>query len=195
MSDDFLADRKKALEESFFAKENAKLVERMKAEKAKSAARDGLRRISGVKDTEVLDKLVELEIGPDTWAAVSLLPLVEVAWADGQMEEKERRAILSSAEADGIAAGTPSFDLLQGWLERRPDTRLIEVWGEYIVGVCAHLGASETAAFKREILGRARAIAEAAGGLLGLGNKISGEEAAVLAGLEKAFAGERSSAN
>jgi hypothetical protein len=189
MSDDFLADRKKALEESFFAKENARLVERLKAKKDKSVARDGLRRISGVKDTELLDKLVELEIGPDTWAAVSLLPLVEVAWADGQMEEKERRAILSSAEADGVAAGTPSFDLLQGWLERRPDARLIEVWGEYIVGVCAHLGASERAAFKREILGRARAIAEAAGGLLGMGNKISDHEANVLTELEKAFAG------
>ena len=33
MADEFLGDRKKALEDSFFAKENAKLVERLRAEK------------------------------------------------------------------------------------------------------------------------------------------------------------------
>ena len=32
MTDDFLGERKKALEESFFARENAKLVEQRKAQ-------------------------------------------------------------------------------------------------------------------------------------------------------------------
>ncbi len=181
MPDDF--------EESFFAKESAKLVERMRAEKEKMAAREGLERISGTKDAEVLDKLVELDIGPETWAAISLLPLVEVAWADGHMEDKERRAILSAAEVGGVAPGTPSHDLLEEWLERRPDSRLIGVWGEYTVGLCAQLTASQKEALEREVLGRARFIAEAAGGgILGLGKKVSPEEAAVLSELEKAFA-------
>lgn len=189
MPDDFLGDRKKALEGSFFAKENAKLVERMKAEKQKVAAREGLERVSGIQDAEVLDKLVEMEIGPDTWAALSLIPLVEVAWADGKMEDKERQAILSAAEAGGVATGTPSHDLLEGWLQRRPDKQLIGLWGEYIVGLCSQMNASQRESLQREVVGRARTIAESAGGILGLGNKVSPEEAAVLTELEKAFAG------
>ena len=40
---------------------------------------------------------------------------------------------------------------------------------------------------REKILGRARAVAEAAGGILGFGSKISPEEEVVLAELEKAF--------
>ena len=40
---------------------------------------------------------------------------------------------------------------------------------------------------KSEIVGRARAVAESTGGILGLGNKVCAEEAAILSELERAF--------
>lgn len=189
MSDEFLGDRKKALEESFFAKENARLIERLRQERKKQDARSGLAEISGIRDEAVLDKLCELGMEADTWAAISLVPLVEVAWADGSVDERERRAVLSAAEANGIANGSPSYLLLESWLARRPDARLLECWGEYIIGVCSVLSSGQRDALQREILGRARAVAEATGGLLGLGRRISSGEAVVLAELEKAFGG------
>jgi len=187
MADEFLGDRKKALEESFFAKENTRLLERMKAEKKQKAIKEGLAEISGIDDEAVLVKLAASNIEADTWAAISLVPLVEVAWADGKIDEKERRAVLSAAEANGISPGSPSYELLDSWLAHRPDARLLAVWGEYIVGLCANLGAGEKAAVKEKVVGRARAVAEAAGGFLGLGSKVSTEEEVVLAELEKAF--------
>jgi hypothetical protein len=132
MPKDFLEDRKKALEDSFFAKENEKLLEQLRAKQRKKAARDGLAEVSGVSDPAVLDQLADLDIEPVTWTAISLIPLVEVAWADGQMDEKERRAVLAAAEANGVFVDSPSYALLQGWLERRPDGRLFQTWGEYI---------------------------------------------------------------
>ena len=51
----------------------------------------------------------------------------------------------------------------------------------------AHLDQSSRGALKNELLGRARTVAEAAGGFLGLGNKISAEEARVLDELAAAF--------
>jgi hypothetical protein len=187
MAGEFLGDRKKALEESFFAKEHARLLERMKAEEKNKAARERLAEISGIDDEAVLAKLVELDIEIDTWAAISLVPLVEVAWADGKIDEKERQAVLSGAEANGIRSGTPSHELLESWLAHRPDARLLEVWGEYIVGLCAKLGDGEKAAVKEKVIGRARDVAKAAGGFLGLGAKISAEEEVMLSDLEKAF--------
>jgi hypothetical protein len=187
MADEFLGDRKKALEESFFAKEHARLLERMKAEKKSKATRKGLADISGIDDAAVLAKLADLDIEVDTWAAISLIPLVEVAWADGKIDEEERRAVLSGAEANGIFRGSPSHELLESWLARRPDAHLLEVWGEYIVGLCANLGDGEKAAVKEKVVGRAREVAKAAGGFLGLGAKVSAEEEVVLTQLEKAF--------
>ena len=187
MEKKFLGDREKALEESFFAKQNKELLERMRSQQRHEEAREGLAKISGISDEAVLAKLVELDIEPATWAAIALAPLVEVAWADGKVDEKERRAVLAAAEASGVASGSPSYLLLENWLARRPDARLLQAWGEYIVGLCARLGKSESHALRDEVLGRARAVAEAAGGILGLGNKISPEEEVILEQLAKAF--------
>ena len=146
-----------------------------------------LARVAGDAHPEVLDKLVELGIGPETWAALEIVPLVEVAWADARMEAKERSAVLAAAEANGIEAGSPSHQLLENWLTHRPDARLLAAWGEYIVGLCADLDPAQRSALREEILGRARSVAEAAGGFLGLGNKISPEEEVVLQQLAKPF--------
>ena len=189
MAKDFLEDRKQALEESFFAKENAKLLDKLQAEKSKKAAKESLSEISGISSDEVLEKLCELGIESDTWAAVSIAPLVEVAWADGKIEASEREAVLSAAAANGITSGTPSYLLLESWLKQRPDGRLLEVWGAFIVRLCSELGDHERDSLKNQLVGRARTIAESAGGFLGLGNKVSAEEGVVLSELSKAFGG------
>lgn len=187
MADKFLRDREKALEESFFAKQNQKLLESLRKKQEQAASREGLASVSGVADAEVLDRLVEIGIGPETWTALSVVPLVEVAWANGRVEDQERRAVLAGAEANGIVAKSLSYALLEGWLAHRPDGRLLQTWGEYIVGLKASLEPGELRALRDEVLGRARNVAKSAGGFLGLGNKVSPEEEIVLQELAKAF--------
>jgi hypothetical protein len=193
MDREFLGDRKKALEDSFFAKENQKLLDKMRAEQHKKEAKAGLAEVAGISDESVLEKLASMGIEPDTWAALSLVPLVEVAWADGSLDPKERRAVLSAAEANGVEPGSASAALLESWLHQRPGPELISAWGEYMVVVCAGLEEGQRKTLRREIVGRARSVAEAAGGILGLLNRISSEEEAVLAELEKPFAGREGS--
>jgi len=187
MADEFLGDRKKALEESFFAKENTRLLERIRSESATKTAVQGLKEISGIMDDEVLARLVKMRITPDTWTAVSVVPLVEVAWADGKVDDKERKAVMAAAEANGVLPATPAYELLESWLVRRPDGRLLDAWGEYIVELCAGFGPAERAAVKERIIGRARDVAEATGGFLGFGKRVGPEEEVVLKELAKAF--------
>ncbi len=187
MADDFLGDRKKALEESFFAKENAKLVAKLQAERAAKAEGEALAAASGIRDAAILKKLVELGIGADTWLALSLVPLVEVAWADGAIDEKERRAVLAAAEGNGVTSGSPARALLESWLAAKPGPELLRTWGEYTVAMCGALEPAQREALAQDILGRARAVAEAAGGILGMGRKVSDAEARALAELEQAF--------
>ena len=187
MSDEFLGDRKKALEESFFAKQNAQLVEQLQAERQKKEAKAALAEASLIKDEALLDKLVDLELGADTWTALSLIPLVEVAWADGVLDPKERGAILEAAVNVRVMPGKPSFELLESWLSARPDAELLATWAEYIVGLCQHLDPAGRTQLEKEILGGARRVAEAAGGFFGFGKTISDAEQAVIDRLEKAF--------
>lgn len=56
----------------------------------------------------------------------------------------------------------------------------------YMEGLCEKLTKQEKIAMKKEIIGGARAVAEASGGLLGI-NKISKEEKKILDTMETAF--------
>ena len=187
MSDEFLGDRRKALEDQFFAKQNAELIEQMRREKETTARSQALSAASGITAPSVLEHLVEHDIGADTLAALALIPLVAVAWADGVVQDQERAAILAGAAEQGLEPSDLSYQLLETWLEQRPDAELVRVWKEYIAALSEEIGPSARAALKDDLLGRARGVAEAAGGLLGI-RRVSAEEEAVLSDLEQAFA-------
>ena len=62
----------------------------------------------------------------------------------------------------------------------------MEAWIHYMEGLCEKLTGEEKEAMKKEMLGSARAVAEASGGILGI-NKISREEKEALEKMEKVF--------
>jgi len=121
----------RALEDSFFAKENGKLLEKLRAQARRERKREVLRGALKIDDDRVLDHLVDLDLSPEAIVAFSLVPLVEVAWAEGSIQEKERDAILRAAEERGVAPDSVSHMLLENWLRKRPDARLLEVWRHY----------------------------------------------------------------
>ena len=151
------------------------------------AVRRDLALASGIEDDWILARLSELGIRADTLAALTLVPLVEVAWADGRMDPKEREAILDGAVAIGIAEGSWSYRLLRIWTEDLPAPELLEVWEEFIQALAAQLSGDQRETFKGKLLGRAREVAEAAAGVLGMGPRISESEARILSRLDEAF--------
>lgn len=185
-----LAERRQALEEEFFRRREQALIERMRQEQQRRELTEALSQASGIKDPEVLRKLVDLGVQPRTLAPLALVPLVEVAWADGSMAPKEREAIVAAAEAAGLDRGSAGFALLESWLEERPEPALRQVWFEYVRALCSALDEAGRQRLRSEVMGRARAVAEAAGGILGLGRKVSQAEERVLRELEAAFTTE-----
>ena len=185
---EILRDRGKSLEDEFFRREDQRLIKRLAELKAAETTREGLAKASGITNPAVLDKLMGLGIRPETVAALSIVPLVEVAWADGSLDTKERRAILDRARDSGIAPGSTEHTLLEAWLDRRPEAKLLTAWTHMVQGMAEQLGPDGTARLKASLLERARAVAAASGGLFGVGSKVSRSEAAMLATLEAAFA-------
>ncbi len=181
-----LADRKKALEEEFFARHERELVERVRLEAAEKERKTGLAEASGIRDAEVIDRLAALGLDAGTVAALGLVPLVEVAWADRELHEKEREAVLRAAGDAGATDGTAAHALLLKWLDKRPGPELLAAWKGYVGALVESLDTTERQALRDGILGRARGVAESAGGFLGLG-KVSEVEEQKLQELEAAF--------
>lgn len=177
----------RTLEDAFFAQENAKLLEEMRRKAELKERRDALRTALPNADDAALDHLLAMGINAETVLAMLLLPLARVAWADGAIEAKERAAILKAASERGVHAGSPPYDLLQSWLERRPGDSICTAWARYIEGIWPQLTPEEKVQFRTRLLGLARGVAEAAGGFLGLGAKVSAAEEAVLAEIEAAL--------
>ena len=184
MDQEFLGDRRKALEESFFTKENEKLRRALKEKEAIKRKEHALSEVSGIRDENVLRHLVALDIGADTLTALTMVPLVQVAWADGDVDEKERAAILEAAEEVGVHKGSPSADLLNEWLKFKPDREILKAWKEYVAALSATLPDEDSKKLRSALLTLSRAVAEASGGVLGFGHKISKAEREVLDELE-----------
>jgi hypothetical protein len=182
---EILRDRGRSLEDEFFHREDQRLRARLKELHAAETAREALSRASGITNPTVLQTLMELGIRAETVAALSLVPLVEVAWADGTLDAKERREVVDKA---GVAPGSAESTLLEAWLDRRPEPRLLTAWTHLVQGMCEHLDADGIARLKTSLLERARAVAAASGGVFGVGSKVSRAEADMLGTLEAAFA-------
>jgi hypothetical protein len=124
---------------------------------------------------------------PHFLAVLGIFPLVEVAWCDGSISPEERRAVLDAAADLGVAKDSPTHQLLDRWLEHRPAENAVDLWADYTRAICATLDPGMVAKVKDGVMGRAKKIAMAAGGILGFGNRISPVEQDCLDDLAKAF--------
>ncbi|MBX3158440.1 MAG: hypothetical protein KF773_20900 [Deltaproteobacteria bacterium] len=187
MSEVTLEERGRALENQFYEKENQQKLSAMKEKLESQSNREELRKASGMSDDAVLDKLVALGLKSNTIAALSLVPLISVAWADGSIQDNERTAILQGAHGKGLEQGTDGYALLETWLDKRPSDDLFVAWEAYIKALAGQLNDEQNRLLKNQILGFAKMVATSAGGILGFG-KVSGTEEKVLQRIEDAFA-------
>jgi len=181
-----LEERGHALENQFYEKENQAKLTALKAKLDRQQSKEDLRKASGMADEAVLDKLVQLGLTGNTIAALSLVPLIQVAWADGTIQDNERDAILDGAHRKGLEQGTAGYELLQTWLAQRPSEELMIAWEAYIKALVGQLTDEQNRLLKTQIVGFAKVVAASAGGFAGFG-KISATEQKVLMRIEAAF--------
>jgi hypothetical protein len=186
VADNTLEERGRALENQFFDKENKQTIAAMKEKLDNQKTRDELRKASGMSDDAVLDKLVDLGLRANTIAALSLVPLIQVAWADGEIQDNEEGAILQGATGKGLEPGSDGYLLLESWLRTKPDGALFDAWEAYIKALASQLNDEQNRLLKNQIVGFAKMVATSAGGLLGFG-KVSSSEEKALARIEAAF--------
>ena len=169
-------ERRRALEDSFFMERDRVLLAKLSSELQSMESKRQLSHVSGITDDKVLGNLVQAGVRAETLTALNLIPLVEVAWSDGAVSAEERAAVLKASTEAGIHPDNAAYELLGKWLENRPDQQVVAAWKEY-VGTLTRMMPMESVATMRETTAqRCQRVAEAAGGFLGMGNKISKAE-------------------
>lgn len=119
-----------------------------------------------------------LGIPEHSWRLVALLPLVEVAWADGEVQSMERRMILGIAQRRGLV-DEAGLERLKGWLTDRPDAAYFARARQLLKSLSTQGAASDEGDLLSEIVGFCQGVAEAAGGAIGEGAVSHGEREAI----------------
>src|SRR5688572_16934416 len=176
---DAFADRGRSLEEEYFHRKEREVIDKMRV---RAAAEDQRRRLgekAGVADEDVLRDLQELGYTPETVMLLHLVPLIQTAWAEGGVSDKERALIVKAARSRGITEGTPCDQQLNMWLSQRPSDEMFEKSLRAIRTILQAQPADAREASENDLLSLATAIAAASGGIVGF-HAVSAEERQIL---------------
>ncbi len=139
-----------------------------------------------MKDAEILKLLAKLGIDDLSYQVLPLLPLVQVAWADGVIQDEERELILKVAK-EKFSAGAEAMRALQNWLHAPPSDTTLRRGRLALRALSQRTGDMSLGDnVGEDVLDLSVAVAKASGGLWGFG-AISAEERVVLDELAKAL--------
>jgi hypothetical protein len=182
MSDkDIFVEREHWLEEEYFRKKNQELIEKMHERKAREEDLRRMSEVTGINDQDVLEALQGLGFTADTVLLLYIVPLVEVAWAEGGVADRERDLIFKFAQSRGVEPGGAAHQKLSQWLEEKPSERFFENALHAIRVVLELLPAEQREASRRDLIAYCSHIAAVvSGGILGPG-QITDEERMLIA--------------
>lgn len=141
-------------------------------------------------DEELIRRLEYLGIDQSSYRAIALLPLVEVAWADGAVQRAEKDLIVKVAEENYFDMGDGAR-ILQGWLESRPSEEYFAKGRELLVALAQRdrgLGADLGADTLVGLLDLCERVASSAGGLFGLAFTVESREREAIRQISRALA-------
>jgi hypothetical protein len=167
-------------------KRNEELLQPLKGKITTEDKKQALKAASGISNEQILDSLLTANFGPDSIIAVGIVPLLAVAWADGSLDENEKRAVLEAAEAEGLSRGTEAYNLFESWLLEPPSQELLTAWRDFISAAKFKFSTEALTALREDVLDRAQKIARASGGALGI-SSVSAAEEKMVCELEEAF--------
>jgi hypothetical protein len=186
MSDDVGAKRQRASEEDYFRKKDRELVERMRQAAAADQARRDMSAKTGLTDPVLLAALEELGFTPDTIALLPMVPVIQLAWAEGGVTPAERAMVVDLARKRGIEADGAADRQLSDWLTLRPGQDVFDGAMRLIGAMLSTSTEDHGGVDAEDVIKSAEAIASASGGILGIG-KISSEERAILSQIQAAL--------
>lgn len=182
-----LVERERALEEAFFRRENARLLEEMRARRSRAEQFDALSAALGVRQAKIIDPLLDMGLREENVTALVMAPLVAVAWADRRLDDDERRLLIEAEQEHGIEPDSEAARLFDHWLEHRPHPEMLDAWSAYVSELCRVLDARQREQLREDVVSWSWEIARAIDRTIREGHGPSRAERAVIERIEQAF--------
>ena len=187
-------ERGRGQEAAYFRNQDTQLIEKLRESARLEEIAVALAEKLQVDNPELLRRVMDLGVTLDTAPAFLLAPLVQVAWAEGEVTEREHKTVLRLAGARGVEESSPAHAQLLEWLQERPPDALFDTATEVIKVGLSVLPPGEREERIKRIVQACHEVAEASGGLarlLGLGSGVSGEEESLLDTITATLRGHR----
>src|SRR5262249_39906871 len=152
MARDMFQLRELCLEQEYFGKKEFALLEKLKAVFQKKVDKESISKATGVTNEQILDRLVSMQLNGELMRAFELYPLVEIAWADGDLSESEAKSVLAAGEEHGIRRGTKAHEMLEQRLHKGPDPEVRKIWFLYAEQLRKNLTPRELETFRTDLL-------------------------------------------
>ncbi|MCH9680235.1 MAG: hypothetical protein K0V04_02275 [Deltaproteobacteria bacterium] len=167
-------------EEAYFKaleiEQRSKLRDKLQAAAKEMADKQAIADSVKTDDLTLAERIQALGFSGTTARVFDLMPLIHVAWADGAIQKNERAAILRVLGVRGIPAGSEAFMLIESLLEEKPSDEYMD----QSLTVLRQLLAKDGGERGELIVDLCEQVAKAAGGFLGLGDKVGDEERALI---------------
>ena len=167
-------------EEKYFEAKEAEWRQDVRREKRLEAIRkkekEGIAEALQTGD-DVAEEALELGFDQDTARVLPLVPLIQMAWVDGNVSSAESRTVRELAKRFGLEPDSEAFDFLRLMLSEQPS----DLFFERVNRVVRHLIESDNETWDQDsLVDLVEEVAKASGGFFGLTNPINSDERGLL---------------
>ena len=141
-------------------------------------------------DPKLAERMLLLGFDAETASVLYLLPLIQVAWANGSVSRAERAKIMRILRLREIPQGCRAWQLCESLLLSRPTEAFLQNSRQLLQAVLKSKGRAVEAQVERELIAMCLDVAEVSGGIFGFGGRVSGAEEEAIRAITATFSPE-----
>ena len=140
-----------------------------------------------LSDRQLAERMLLLGFDAETASVLYLLPLIQVAWANGSVSRAERAQILRILRLREIPEGSRAWQMCESLLESRPTDIFLHNSRRLLQGMLKNKGRAVEVQVERELIELCLDVAEVSGGIFGFGRRVSGAEEEAIRAIAATF--------
>lgn len=133
----------------------------------------------GLADQQIVRRPRELGCTRGRLALLQIVPLVQIAWADGRVSQGERSLILEAARLHGVKEESPAFTKLLAWLAEPPPESFFATTLRVVAAMYESMPSDLRESRRQDLVSACTRVAEVSGAIIGFvggGSRICDEE-------------------